>query len=107
MSFIPRKLACPSLPTMRWSCTSMPGGLAQALDRFQPFDRRRDHLGERAELLEELLGERLEVDARDGAEQHQLDELVIRQRIAAALEETLAQALAMPVKVRGRLGQPG
>jgi len=27
-SFNPFKLACPSLPTMMWSCTEIPSGLA-------------------------------------------------------------------------------
>jgi hypothetical protein len=28
ISFIPFKLACPFLPTMMWSCTEMPSGVA-------------------------------------------------------------------------------
>src|SRR5258708_33744604 len=82
------------------------GGVAQALDRFQPFDRCRHDLGKRAELLDQVLGERLEVAARDGAKEHELEQLVNRQGIAAALEEARAQPLAMPEKVRGRLGWP-
>src|SRR5260370_16842018 len=82
------------------------GGFAQALDGFQPFDRRRHGLGKRAELLDQVLGERLEVAALDGAKEHELEKLVIRQGIAAALEEARAQPLAMPVIVRSWLGEP-
>jgi hypothetical protein len=28
INFIAFRLACPSLPTMRWSCTAIPSGLA-------------------------------------------------------------------------------
>src|SRR5262249_51896313 len=75
------------------------GGLAQALDLFEPLARRRDHLGERAELRNELLGERLHVALRDGAKQDQLEELVVADRLAAGGEEALPQPRAMAVIV--------
>src|SRR5437016_2342703 len=34
ISFIPFKLACPFLPTMMWSCTEMPSGLAMLTIAF-------------------------------------------------------------------------
>ena len=53
------------------------GGLAESLDLPQSFDRRRDHLGERAEALDQVLGERLHVALRNGAKQDQLDQFVV------------------------------
>ena len=57
--------------------------------------RRIDDLGERAEALQQPLGERLGVAAGDGAEQHQLQQLVVGQRLGAAAAEALLQPLAM------------
>jgi hypothetical protein len=31
MSFSPLRLACPSLPTMMWSCTAIPSGFATSI----------------------------------------------------------------------------
>ncbi len=31
ISFIPFKLACPFLPTMMWSCTEIPSGVAMSM----------------------------------------------------------------------------
>ena len=65
--------------------------------------RRVDHFGERAEAREQPLGERLGVAARDGAEQHQLEQFVVGQRLGAALAEALAQPLAMARVIGDRL----
>src|SRR5262249_21677160 len=74
--------------------------LAQALDLLEPFDRCGDRLGEGAEARDEVLGERLHVAAHQRAGQDELEQLIIRQRIAAGAEEALAQPLAMAVVVR-------
>jgi hypothetical protein len=57
----------------------------------------RQHLGEGAEALHELLGDGLHVPARDGAEEDEFQQFVIRQRIAAHLHEAGAQPVAMAV----------
>ena len=41
--------------------------------------------GERAESRDQLLGERLDVAARNGAEQHQFDHFVVGERLGAGL----------------------
>ena len=71
------------------------GGLAQAADLLKPPDGCRDHLGQGAEFFEQLLCQRLHVAPRYGAKQDQLEHFVIVQRIAAGLQESFAQALAM------------
>ena len=76
-------------------------GLAQAFDFSEPFTRRREGLGERAECGEQLLGQRFQIAPRQCAEQHQLEQLVVRHGIAARFTETLTQSLAVPVIVRG------
>ena len=59
-----------------------------------------DDFGERAECLDQLLGERLDVALRNGAEQHQFQQLVIGEGIGPGLAEALAQPFAMPVIMR-------
>ena len=61
---------------------------------------RAEHLGEGAEMLDELLGERLDVALRDRAEEQQLEQLVVGQGGVAGVEEALAQTLAMAEMVR-------
>ena len=81
--------------------------LAEPSTSFEPLRRRRNHLGERAEFLEQRLGERLHVALRDGAEQHQLQHLVVGERLRPGFEEARAQALAMAVIVRRGFGEAG
>ena len=82
------------------------GGLAHALDFFQPRARRRDHLGEGAERRNQIFGERFDVALRNGAEQHQFEQLVITDRLAAGLAKTRAQSLAVAMIMRRRFGKP-
>ena len=56
-----------------------------------------------AEGREQRLGERLHVDARDRVEEHELEQLVFRHRRMPALDEALAQPLAVPPVVRPRI----
>ena len=53
------------------------GGVAQTLDLGEPGLRRSHHLGEGAEFGDQVLGQRLDVALRDGAEQHQFEQLVL------------------------------
>ena len=78
-------------------------GVAQAFDLGEPFTRRREGLGERAERGEQLLGERFQIPSGQGAEQHEFEQLVVRHRLAARVAETLAQPLAVPMIMRGRI----
>ena len=55
----------------------------------------RDHVGEAAELVDQLFRDRLGVHARDRHEQQKLEQLIIRKRIAPAVQEAFAQSLAM------------
>ena len=73
---------------------------AQAFDFGEPFARRREGLGEGAECGEQLLGERLQIAPRQGAEQHELEQFVVGHRLAARVAETLAQSLAVAMIVR-------
>ena len=57
-------------------------------------------LGERHDRDAELLGDRLHVATRDRAKEHELEQLVIRQSLAAGLSETGAQAVAVPEIMR-------
>src|SRR4051794_25656903 len=58
-----------------------------------------ERLGEGAEAADQLLRDRLHVAARDRAEQHDLQELVIRQGVAAGLREARPQPVAVAVVV--------
>ena len=71
--------------------------LADAVDLHQPRRRGGEHLGEGAEAPDQLLGDRLHVAARDRAEQHELQQLVIRQGVAAHLREARPQPVAVAV----------
>jgi hypothetical protein len=55
------------------------------------MDRRGKHLGKGAEAPDELLGGRLDVAAGNGAEQDELQKLVVGQRLAADLGEAGAR----------------
>ena len=83
------------------------GGFAEALDLLEPRRRRRHHFGEGAELGDQLLGQRLDVALRDGAEQHQFEQFIVADRVAAGLAEAPAQPLAVAVIMRRRLGEAG
>ena len=76
--------------------------LADAVDLGEARGRRGEHLGEGAEAPDQLLGDRLHVAARDGAEEHELEQLVVGQRIAADLDEAGAQPVTVTVVVRRR-----
>jgi hypothetical protein len=71
----------------------------------EPRDRRGDDFGERAEGRDQRLGERLDVAARQGAEQDEFEQLVVGQRLVASGAETLAQPLAVAVIMGLRLGE--
>jgi len=49
------------------------------------FQRRRQDGGHRAEARDQRLGQRLDVAARDGAEQHQLQQFIIGERLGPGL----------------------
>ena len=66
-----------------------------------------DDAVEVAEGREQRLGERLHVDARDGVEEQELEQLVFRHRRVAAGEEARAQALAVAPVVRARPSEAG
>ena len=83
------------------------GGIAQALDLGQPGRRRDDHFGEGAEFGDQVLGQRLDVALRDGAEQHQFEQFVVADGLGAGLAEARAQPLAVAVIMRGGLGKAG
>ena len=55
------------------------------------------YLGEGAEARNQRLGQRLHIAPRHGAEQDQLEKLIIGQRLGAALAEPVAQPLAVAV----------
>ena len=78
-------------------------GFAHPVDFGEPRRFGGDRLGERAETLDQRLGERLDVAPRDGAKQHQLDQLVIGDGLGAGLQQALAQARAMSVVMGIRL----
>lgn len=82
-------------------------GLANALHLAQPSGRGGDDLTEGAEAVDQGFRQRLHVGAGDRAEQHQLKELVIGQRLAAGLPEAFAQPLAMAKKMRRGLFKAG
>ena len=67
--------------------------------------RRCHHFGEGAEFGDQLLGQRFDVALRDGAEQHQFEQLVVAYRLAAGLAEARAQPFAVAVIMRGGLGK--
>jgi len=54
-----------------------------------------DHLDERAETVQQPLGDGLGVAAWDGAEEQQLEQLVVRQRFRTAVDEALLEPLAV------------
>ena len=54
---------------------------------------------------DQLLGERLDVALRDGAEQQQFEQFVVGDGVRAGIAEALAQPFAMAVIVRRGLGE--
>ena len=83
------------------------GGVAQALDLGEPGLWRGDYLGERTEFGDQLLGQRLDVALRDGAERHQFEQLVVAHRLGAGFAEAGAQSFAVAVIMRRSLGKAG
>ena len=81
------------------------GGIAHALDLGESGRRRGHHLGEGAEFGDQLLGQRFDVALRDGAEQHQFEQLVVAHRLGAGLAEAPAQSFAVAVIMRRSLGK--
>ena len=75
-------------------------GLSEPAHLLEPLPRRADHFRERAEPGEQRLCQRLHIAPRDGAEQHELEELVIGECLRAGFEEARAQAHAVLVVVR-------
>lgn len=76
-------------------------GLAEAADLTQPRFGRVHRFGERAELADQRLGQRLDVAPRQRAEQHHLQQFIVAQRVGAGAAKALAQPLAMAVIMRG------
>ena len=74
--------------------------VAEAGDLGEPLGAGGQRLGVGAEAGDQRLGDRLHVAARHGAEQNQLEQLVVGERRRAALAEALAQALAVAGVVR-------
>ncbi len=72
-------------------------GLADALYLGQQRLRRTEDTGERAEPLDQRLGDRLGVAPRDQAKKQQLEDFVVGKRGVAQLAEAIAQPLAMAV----------
>ena len=70
------------------------------LDLAELLGGRVDDPGEAAETAQELLGDRLGIDLRDGEEQQKLQQFVVRQGIVRAGEKAVAQTLAVPPVVR-------
>ena len=58
-------------------------------------------------MIDQLLRQRLEVAARLGRGEQELEQLVIRQRRGAGIEQPLAQALAVAEVMRLLLGNGG
>ena len=82
------------------------GGLAEALDFAQAASSGgMDRFGERAKGLDQRLGQRLDVAARDGAEQHHFEQFVVAQRVCSRLAKALAQTFAMAVIMRRLLAR--
>ena len=77
-------------------------GLADALHFHEALGLGAQHFGEGAEAGEQVLGDRLGVATADGAEQHHLEQLVVRHGIGAALAEAVLQAVAMAEEMRRR-----
>src|SRR6266852_988549 len=82
-------------------------GITEPVDLGKTRPWRRDHLAERAESRDERLRKRLDVPAGQRAKQHKLEKLIVGDRIAAGLSETLAQALPMAVVMRRRFRDSG
>jgi hypothetical protein len=92
------------------ACTELElgdGGVSHALHLGETGRRRRHRLGEGAEAGDQLLGQRLDVALRDGAEQHQLEQFVVADRVRAGLAKARAQPFAVAVIMRRGLGEAG
>src|SRR5262249_5872891 len=78
------------------------GGAAvlDAVDLAQRLVAGAEHAGKAAEALQQRLGDRFRVLARNGIEQQQFKQLVVGEGAGAAGEEALAQALAVAEVVR-------
>jgi len=63
--------------------------------------------GKAAETLEQILGQRLDVGARVAGEQHDLEQLVIRQIVRSSRDQPLAQPLPVPMIMRRIVGPFG
>ena len=64
-------------------------------DGLQLFGGGGEHAVQRAEPRQQRLGQRLDVAAREGAEEVELQQLIVGQRLQPALQRPLAQPLAM------------
>ncbi len=81
------------------------GLFAEPVDFLQPGLRRVNDFGERAELIDQRFGQRLDVAARQAAKQQHLQQFIVVERIRPGKTETLAQPLAMAeIMRRGGLG---
>lgn len=67
--------------------------IAGARNLAQPVWRSAKHFGNGAERFDQRLRQPLRVRARDGAEQQQLEEFVIRKRLRPGLREARPQPL--------------
>ena len=71
------------------------GGFAEPRHLLQALLRSVQRLAEATELGEDCFGQRLGIAARQGAEQDQLEQLVVGKRIGASLAEALPQPFAV------------
>src|SRR5258705_9657239 len=71
-----------------------------SIDFPQARLRRMNDFRERTEFLDQRLGQRLDVAARAGAEQHHLQQLVIAQGVGSGAMKAIAQPLPMAVIMR-------
>ena len=78
--------------------------IADPLDLGKPSGGGRNHVGEGSEPLQQRLGDRLHIAARNGTKQNQFQHLVIGERVCAHVAKAGAQALPVAVKMR-RLGK--
>src|SRR5262249_22046405 len=81
--------------------------LAQAGHFGEPRWGCRDHFCKRTKFFEQLLGQRLDVTARQRAKENELEQFIVGDRLSARLAKSRPQPLAVAVIVRDRRGRGG
>ena len=76
-------------------------GVFDARHFGQEAARRAEHFAQGAETGDQGLGDRLDVASGNGAEQDELEELIIGEGVGAGFAEALAQPVAMAVMMAG------